>query len=268
MLRQAIAWNSSAFQSAIIAGPAIGGLLWLLGGVAVFATSAACFLVTLALIALVAPRPPTGGREPASWARVIAGFTFIRSRPVIMGAISLDLVAVLLGGATALLPIFARDILAIGPSGLGMLRAAPAVGAVSMALFLARFPLERNAGRTMLVAVGIFGAALTGFGLSTSLLLSLFCLAVSGAADMISVVVRQTLVQLETPDEMRGRVAAVNTVFIGASNELGEFESGVLAGLIGTVPAVVAGGVGTMIVAGLWGRLFPELRDRDRLAPD
>ncbi len=265
LLRRAIALNSMAFQGSIVIGPAIGGGLWLLGGAAVFTTTVVGLGLALGLVALIAPRPPAAAGEPASLARLLAGFTFIRSRPVILGAISLDLVAVLLGGATALLPIFARDILLIGPAGLGGLRAAPAAGAVLMALWLTRRPLERRVGRTMLGAVALFGLAMAGFGLSTSVPLSLLCLAVAGAADMVSVVVRQTLVQLETPDPMRGRVAAVNTVFIGASNELGEFESGFVAGLIGTVPATVLGGLGTVAAALAWSRLFPELRDRDRL---
>ena len=184
---------------------------------------------------------------------------------MIFGAISLDLFAVLLGGATALLPIYARDILLVGPWGLGLLRSMPAIGAACMALFLAWRPLTRHTGRRMFQAVAIFGLATIGFGLSTSMPLSLACLFVLGAADMVSVFVRQTLVQIDTPDAMRGRVSAVNTVFIGASNELGEFESGAVAALIGTVPAVVAGGLGTLLVAALWARWFPELRDRDRL---
>jgi MFS family permease len=187
---------------------------------------------------------------------------------VILGAISLDLFAVLLGGATALLPVYARDVLHAGPWGLGLLRTMPALGAVAMALLLAHRPLTRRTGRRMLQAVAVFGLATIGFGLSTSLPLSLACLFVLGASDMVSVYVRQTLVQLETPDGMRGRVAAVNSVFIGASNELGEFESGTLAAVIGTVPAVVAGGLGTLLVAALWARWFPALRNRDRLAGD
>lgn len=267
LLRRAIALNSMAFQGSIVIGPALGGLLWLSGGAAVFGATVAALTLATLLVAAIAPRPPAATLEPASLARLLVGFTFIRSRPVILGAISLDLVAVLLGGATALLPIFAKDVLAVGPAGLGTLRAAPAVGAVLMALWLARSPLERRVGRTMLAAVALFGLAMAAFGLSRSYPLSLLCLAVAGAADMVSVVVRQTLVQLETPDAMRGRVAAVNTVFIGASNELGEFESGTVAALIGAVPATVLGGLGTIGAALLWSRLFPDLRDRDRLVP-
>lgn len=268
LLRVAVTWNSMAFQGSIVLGPAIGGLLWLWGGTAVFGTAVAGFLVAIGLLGGLAPRPPVPSEEPPGLARLLAGFGYIRTRRLILGAVSLDMVAVLLGGATALLPIFAKDILEVGPAGLGALRAAPAVGAVAMALWLARRPLERRVGRKMLVAVGVFGLAMVGFGLSTSFPLSLACLVVAGAADMVSVVVRQTLVQLETPDSMRGRVAAVNTLFIGASNELGEFESGLVAGLLGTVPATVLGGLGTILAALFWARLFPELRERDRLVPE
>jgi MFS family permease len=268
LLRVAVTWNSMAFQGSIVLGPATGGLLWLLGGPAVFGSALAAFLVAILLVASLSPRPPAASGEPASLERILAGFNFIRGQPLILGAISLDMVAVLLGGATALLPIFAKDILELGPAGLGALRAAPAVGAVLVALGLARWPLERRVGRTMLTAVAVFGLAMAGFGLSESFPLSLLLLALAGAADMVSVVVRQTLVQLETPDAMRGRVAAVNTLFIGASNELGEFESGVVARLIGTVPATVLGGLGTVAAAFLWSKLFPELRERDRLLPE
>ncbi len=268
LLRVAVTWNSMAFQGSILLGPALGGSLWLFGGTAVFGSALAAFLLAMAYVASLAPRPPAAAGEERGLANLLAGFSYIRARPVILGAISLDMVAVLLGGATALLPIFAKDILLVGPAGLGALRAAPAVGAVAMALRLARRPLERRVGRTMLLAVGVFGLAMAGFGLSTSFPLSFACLAVAGAADTVSVVVRQTLVQLETPDAMRGRVAAVNTLFIGASNELGEFESGVVAGLIGTVPATVLGGLGTVAAALAWARLFPELKERDRLVPE
>ncbi len=268
LLRVAVTWNSMAFQGSIVVGPALGGLLWLLGGTVVFGAALGGLLLASALVSTLGARPPAAAGEERGLSSLLAGFTYIRARRVILGAISLDMVAVLLGGATALLPIFAKDILQVGPAGLGALRAAPAVGAVAMALWLARRPLERRVGRTMLLAVAVFGLAMAGFGLSTSFLLSLACLAVAGAADMVSVIVRQTLVQLETPDAMRGRVAAVNTVFIGASNELGEFESGVVAGLIGTVPATVLGGLGTIVAAFAWGRLFPELRDRDKLVPE
>jgi MFS family permease len=261
----AVAWNSSVNQTATISGPALGGVLYLLGPTIVFATVAAAFAAAALLAALIVPRPPERRRERTSWTTLVAGLSFIRAHPVVLGAISLDLVAVFLGGATALLPIFAQDILHVGPVGLGLLRSAPAVGALAMAFALAHRPVARNAGRRMLQAVALFGLSTIGFGLSTSLYLSLACLALIGAADMVNVYVRQTLVQTETPDAMRGRVAAVNSIFIGASNELGEFESGTLAALLGAVPAVVIGGAATIAVAALWGRMFPQLAARDRL---
>jgi MFS family permease len=261
----AVAWNSSAWQTATIAGPALGGLLYAVAGSSVFAVAAGCFALSFVLFALIRHRAAKVVREKTTWTTLVAGIRFIRAKPVIFGAISLDLFAVLLGGATALLPIYARDILSVGAGGLGLLRSMPAVGAAATALFLAWRPLTRRTGRRMFQAVAVFGIATIGFGLSTSLPLSLACLFVLGAADMVSVFVRQTLVQIDTPDAMRGRASAVNTVFIGASNELGEFESGTLAALIGTVPAVVAGGLGTLLVTMLWARWFPALRDRDRL---
>ncbi|KQP76903.1 MFS transporter [Methylobacterium sp. Leaf111] len=264
----AIAWNASLWQSASILGPATGGFLYALGPAVVFGAAAVSFALASALILAIRFRPaPIAERPPVTWETLSAGLTYIRTHPVVLGAISLDLVAVLLGGATALLPIFAAEVLHVGPLGLGVLRSMPAAGAVLTAIALAYRPLQRRAGLRMLQAVGIFGLATVGFGLSTSLPLSMACLFVTGAADMISVFVRQTFVQGETPDSMRGRVSAVNSVFIGASNELGEFESGTLAALIGAVPAVVAGGLATLLVAALWGRVFPALRARDRLVP-
>jgi MFS family permease len=196
---------------------------------------------------------------------MLDGIRFVRGRPIVLGAISLDLFAVLLGGATALLPIFARDLLHTGPWGLGLLRSATAIGALGMALWLAHHPLGARAGRKMLVAVAVFGVATIVFGVSRSFTLSLAALVVLGAADVVSVVVRQTLVQLQTPDHMRGRVSAVNALFFGTSNQLGEFESGVLAAWIGVVPAVVVGGLGTLVVVMLWMKLFPDLARFDRL---
>ena len=196
---------------------------------------------------------------------LLAGIHFIAANPVILGAISLDLFAVLLGGATAMLPVFAKDILHVGPTGLGLLQAAPALGALAMTFFLARFPLQKQVGRQLFVSVAIFGVGTIVFGLSTSFWLSLTMLTALGAADCVSVVIRQSLVQLETPNDMRGRVSAVNSVFIGASNQLGEFESGMMAALLGTVPSVVIGGLGTLLVVGLWCRLFPSLLERDKL---
>ena len=223
----------------------------------------------LALTGLIGlrPRPFFRSNEPASWATVLAGLHFIWARPVLLGAVLLDLFAVLLGGATALLPIFARDILHTGPAGLGVLRAAPAVGALLMSVALARWPIRRRSGAWLLGAVALFGLAMVVFGLSTLFWLSLLALGVSGMADMVSVVVRHSLLQLETPDAMRGRVGAVSAVFIGASNELGEFESGATAAWWGPVASVVVGGVGTLLVVALWWRLFKPLARRDYLVP-
>ena len=202
---------------------------------------------------------------PANWRTVFAGVSFVWQRKVLLGAISLDLFAVLLGGATALLPIYARDILHSGPVGLGLLRSAPAIGALTMSLALTRWPLQRRVGHRLLAAVALFGAATVVFGVSTHFGLSLAALTITGAADTISVVTRQTLMQLETPDAMRGRVASVNTIFIGASNQLGEFESGATAALLGPLGSVVLGGIGTVLVAVTWLRLFPALAQRDRM---
>jgi len=204
-------------------------------------------------------------REPVTLRTLLAGVEFVWQRKALLGAVSLDLFAVLLGGATALLPMFAKDILHVGPWGLGLLRGAPAAGALLMSALLTRWPLERRVGPTMLSAVAVYGLCMVVFGLSTSFVLSLLVLAVSGGADMVSVVVRQTLMQIETPNEMRGRVSAVNSVFIGASNQLGEFESGATAALMGPVGSVVAGGVGTLLVAATWFRMFPSLSKRDRM---
>jgi MFS family permease len=263
-LANAIAWNSTAWQTATITGPALGGLLYYFGADVAFGAAALCFLACCVLFAMMHSRPQPAPGD-ITWETLVAGIRFIRSRPAIFGAISLDLFAVLLGGATALLPVYARDILDVGPGGLGLLRSMPAVGALLVALLLAQRPLQSRSGVRMFQGVAIFGVATIGFGLSTNLALSCLCLFVLGAADMISVFVRSTLVQFDTPDAMRGRVSAVNSVFIGASNELGEFESGALAAAIGTVPAVVVGGIGTLAVCGLWMRWFPALRYRDRL---
>jgi len=259
LFSRAIASNSAATQTAVIAGPAIGGLVYVAGPGAVYATSFVLFLLTGLLVQLIrlARRPPR--TEKVDLDSVLAGIRFIRGRPAVLGAISLDLFAVLLGGATALLPIYARDILHTGPWGLGILRSSTAVGALTMAVLLAHHPLRGHAGKWMFACVGLFGLATIVFGVSRWFPLSLFALLVLGAADMVSVVVRQSLVQLQTPDEMRGRVSAVNALFIGTSNQLGEFESGLTAAWFGTVPSVVIGGVGTLIVVALWMRWFPEL---------
>lgn len=265
-LPRAVALASSAGQTAIIIGPAIGGFAYVAGPGVVYALSATLFVIAALLVSGITLRQAAQRlTAPVSMSTVFAGFAYIRSRPVLLGAISLDLFAVLLGGAVALLPIYARDILHTGPWGLGLLRSSPAVGALVMALWLARHPLNRRAGHIMFGAVALFGVATVVFGVSTWLPLSMVALVALGASDMISVVVRSTLVQLDTPDDMRGRVGAVNSVFIGASNQLGEFESGVTAALFGPVGAVILGGVGTLLVVAVWMRLFPALASRDRL---
>ena len=264
-LPQASAWSASATQAASIAGPACGGLLYAVAPAVPFGCVAGLYGFAMLAVTLVRTTRPPPAREPATLRSVFLGLAFIRGDPAILGAISLDLFAVLLGGATALLPVFARDILGAGPWGLGVLRASPAAGALAMSLLLARRPLRRRAGRTMFAAVAVFGAATIVFALSRSLPLSMAALCALGAADVVSVVVRFSLVQANTPDAMRGRVSAVNMLFVGASNQLGEFESGMTAALLGTVPAVLLGGIGTIGVALLWMRLFPALRDIDRL---
>jgi len=258
-LPRAIANSTSVMQTALGIGPSLAGLLYGVGPVVPFAVATAMFaLASLAVIAI--PHPgAVPKREPVTLGSVFAGAAFIRSKPVMLGTISLDLFAVLLGGATALLPVFARDILEAGPVGLGLLRTSPAIGAVAMSLLLGRFPITRNVGKTMLIAVAIFGAATIVFAFSRSVALSVAMLLVLGAADTISVVVRTSLVQLWTPDAMRGRVNAINSLFIGTSNQLGEFESGTLAALVGQVAAVALGGVGTIAVVLLWTKLFPAL---------
>jgi MFS family permease len=262
---RAAAWSASAMQVATIVGPALGGLLYAISPTSDYAAAALLFLGSSILVSMIKidHRPPR--REAVTLKSVFAGLAFIRDRQIILGAISLDLFAVLLGGATALLPIYAKDILFTGSLGLGLLRAAPALGALAMSLFLARRPLKRKVGRTMFIAVAIFGLATITFAVSASFVLSLCALVVLGAADVISVVVRQSLVQLQTPDEMRGRVSAVNSMFIGTSNQLGEFESGLTASWFGTVPAVLIGGIGTLAVVALWIRIFPDLAGADTL---
>ncbi|WP_408647899.1 MFS transporter [Xenophilus arseniciresistens] len=266
MLPRAMAFSSAGQQAAVIGGPALGGLLFVAGMGVVYGASLLLFALAcvLALLLRYAHTPPA--RESVTAATLLAGVRFIWQRKPVLGAVSLDLFAVLLGGAVALLPIFAKDILHTGAWGLGLLRSAPAAGALLMSIWLTRTPIERRVGRTLLLAVGVFGLCMVVFGLSTSFWLSLAALAVSGAADMVNVVIRQTLVQLETPDAMRGRVSAVNGIFIGASNQLGEFESGATAALLGPVGSVVAGGMGTVAVALAWFRLFPALAQRDRLS--
>lgn len=262
----AVAASASAMQTATIVAPALGGLLYALDASWVYGPAVLLYVSALSLM-LSLPARQLPLKQKVSLQSLLAGFRFIRSRPAVFGAISMDMCAVLLSGATALLPVFAKDILLTGPWGLGLLRSAPAVGALMMSLWLARFPIERRVGPVMFTSVAIFGVATIAFGLSTSLWFSLATLVLLGAADMISMVIRAAFVQLQTPDEMRGRVGAVNGLFIGASNQLGDFRAGVSAAWFGTVPAVLIGGVGALLVTGLWIRLFPELAKRDHLHP-
>lgn len=279
---RATAWSTSATETAAIVGPALGGALYVAGPTVVYAAAAALLAAASIFMAALRGRvaaarggdstaTPNRGATLASTRRatslksLFAGIAFIRSRPVIFGAISLDLFAVLLGGATALLPAYARDILFVGPIGLGILRAAPSLGALGMSFFLAQHPLRRSVGRTMFIAVIVFGLGTIVFAFSHSIALSLGALVVLGGADVISMVIRSALVQLGTPDEMRGRVSAVNSLFIGTSNQLGEFESGITASWFGLVPAVLIGGIGTIVVVLLFSRLFPDLARADSL---
>ncbi|MBC8129667.1 MAG: MFS transporter [Rhizobiaceae bacterium] len=259
-LASAIAWNSSAWQLASIVGPVAGGLLYGVSPHAAYAVALLLFAVAGGLVLSMRTPPQRSRNEPASVETLIAGFRFIGSQKVVLGAISLDLFAVLLGGAVALMPIYARDVLDVGPWGLGLLRAAPGIGAILTVVWLTRHPVRDHAGLVMFAFVAAFGAFTVLFGLSTSPWLSILALAGMGAADMVSVYIRETLLQLWTPDEVRGRVNAVNMVFVGASNELGEFRAGVMAFWLGAVPAVVLGGGATVAVAALWAWLFPDLR--------
>ncbi|MFI4967312.1 MAG: MFS transporter [Gammaproteobacteria bacterium] len=265
LLARAMAASSSASMTAMIVGPALGGFIYVAGADVVYGISSLLFLIAAILMWRLRLERPPQKREPATFRTLFAGIGFIRHRPVVLGAISLDLFAVLLGGATALLPVFARDILHTGPWGLGLLRAAPAVGALAMSLWLTRYPLTRRVGHIMFYSVAGFGLATLVFAVSTSFALSLAALFTLGALDMISMVIRGALVQLETPDEMRGRVSAVNAIFINTSNQLGEFESGITAQWFGTVPSVIIGGIGTLVVVALWMHWFPALRERQRL---
>jgi MFS family permease len=272
----AVALSSSSFQVATIAGPTLGGLLYLAGPQAVYGVVAGLLAIASILMSVAKAEPASAAATAApanalpnaaaaiSWHAVLEGLRFVRSRPVILGAISLDLFAVLLGGATALLPAYAHDVLHVGPTGLGLLRTAPGVGAALAAIVLAFAPMARHVGRWMFAGVALFGIATVVFGLSHIFIVSLLALLVLGIGDMASVYIRHMLVQLETPDAIRGRVSAVNGVFIGASNELGEFESGLTAAWLGLIPAVVVGGVATLVVAGLWMWWFPALRRVDR----
>jgi MFS family permease len=259
LLQRSIATTTSMMQTALIIGPSLGGLLYGVDAIAPFAVSFALFLIASVNVISIRIQRYVAPRQPVTLASVFAGVTFIRNKPIMLGTISLDLFAVLLGGATALLPMFARDILHAGPWGLGLLRASPALGSLTMSIILARYPLKAGVGLKMFWAVAVFGIATIVFALSTNIGLSVVALFVVGASDTVSVVVRSSLVQLLTPDDMRGRVNAVNSLFIGTSNQLGEFESGMMAALLGPVLTGVVGGVGTIIVVLLWIRMFPAL---------
>jgi MFS family permease len=268
LIPQAITWSSSANQTASILGPALGGVLFVAGAQAPYLISTLLFICACVLSSTIHPwrQPPAAAAPTAS--SIFSGIHYIREHKNILGAISLDLFAVLLGGATALLPAYARDILHTGPWGLGLLRLSPALGALITSVALAHYPIQRRTGMRMFYAVIVFGLATIAFSLSRSLWLSMAILVVLGGADVVSVVVRSSLVQLETPNEMRGRVSAVNSLFIGTSNQLGEFESGITASFFGLIPATIFGGAGSIVVALVWMFLFPGLRNLDRLAQD
>jgi MFS family permease len=266
-LPRAMALSSAVMKIAVVAGPALGGFIYALGAAWAYGLCTVLVVASIVCVLSIHRVALIRSKEPATFASMFAGFGFMWKRPVVLGAISLDLFAVVLGGATALLPIYAKDILHTGPWGLGLLRASPAVGALLIAAWMARYPIRNQVGRQLFIAVAIYGAAILVFAVSENFILSLLALAVSGAADMVSVVVRQTLVQIETPDEMRGRVSAVNSMFISTSNQLGEFRAGATAAWLGAIGSVVLGGVGTLLVVALWMRLFPALAQRDRLVP-
>jgi MFS family permease len=268
LLPRAIAASASAQQTAVICGPSLGGLLYMLSPTGVYAICTAVFIAASVLISLIRVAPRSEERKPISLKTLFAGFGYIRSRPILLGAISLDLFAVLLGGVTALLPIYARDILGAGPWALGLLRSAPAVGALATSIVLAQHAIGGGAGRVMFAAVGTFGLASLAFALSTSVVLSFFALVIYGAADAISVVIRLSLVQMRTPHDMLGRVLAVNSMFTGSSGSLGEFRAGAVAAALGPVPSALIGGLGAILVMLIWMWAFPELRRVDKLAPE
>jgi len=268
LLPRAIAASASAQQTAVICGPSLRGLLYMLSPTGVYAICTVVFIAASVLISLIHVVPRSELRKPISLETLLAGFRYIRSRPILLGAISLDLFAVLLGGVTALLPIYARDILEAGPWALGVLRSAPAVGALATSIVLTRRGIGGGAGHVMFAAVGTFGLASLAFGLSTSLTVSFLALMVYGASDAISVVIRQSLVQMRTPYDMLGRVLAVNSMFTGSSGSLGEFRAGAVAAALGAVPSALIGGLGTITVMLIWMWAFPQLRRVDKLAPD
>lgn len=263
----AVTWYASTWQFATVSGPALGGLLYIFGPNVIFVAATLAFAVSaLCVHMLRTPLDPSkAGRGPITWATLSAGIYFIWSRQVIFGAIALDLVAVLFGGVTALLPILAKDVLEVGPVGLGILRSSPAIGAILMGFIIARAPIQGGAGKKMLVAVAIYGVAAVVVGLSPWFLVSVLALFVMGASDQVSVVVRHTMVQSETPDQMRGRVAAVSSIFVSGSADLGEFRAGVTAALFGVGPAIMIGGGLTIFFAAAWAKLFPQLAARDKL---
>jgi MFS family permease len=265
LVPRAVAGSATANQAAVITGPALGGFLYAAGPTVVYGVCLVLFAAAALLTLMIRMERSALSREPMTLATFFAGFAFIRRNPVVFGVISLDLFVVLLGGVTALLPVFARDVFAAGPWALGLLRAAPGVGALTMALVLTRWPIEYKAGKMMFAAVAGYGLSTALFALSNNFIIALASLAALGASDMVSVVIRMTLVQLGTPDEVRGRVTAVNGLFIGASNQLGEFRAGAMASLIGAVPAVLVGSVGTLIITLIWTWLFPPLWHADRM---
>jgi MFS family permease len=266
ILPQAISLSTTAGQMSQILGPSLGGLLFSIGPAFVYSTATIALLIASILTFFIKVEQIVRTSEPVSLKSIFLGLEFVFRKPIILGTISLDLFAVLLGGPTALMPIFAQDILHTGPWGLGLMRTAPAVGALVVSIILAYYPLKRAVGPTLFAALTVFGLATILFAISTNLIISLIALLFIGGSDVVSVVIRSSLVQLQTPDEMRGRVNAVNSLFIGTSNQLGEFESGTLAGFVGPVPAAFIGGLGTVVVAGLWMYLFPSLRKLRTLA--
>ena len=260
----AVSWNNSITQTATIVGPGLGGLLYPLGAGVPFGVAFVCFLMAVALVWPIRSEAKPSHKPPITLKLLLAGYQYIWAKPIILGTITLDLAAVLFGGCTALLPVYAHDIFDAGPWALGVLRSAPSIGSVIAAIAIAHFPLQRRVGAVMFVCVFVYGLATIGFGLSTNIFVAVFFLAILGAADIISVVIRQTFIQIETPNEMRGRVIAVHTILTGTSNQLGDFESGTLAHFVGAVDAVLIGGVGSLLATLLWMKLFPGILMRDK----